>query len=51
MFNDAIKNKDAFLPQITVYGGMQGVKLYLKKVIIDSDSAWEASAAEIQHIL
>ena len=29
---------------------MQGVKLYLKKVIIDSVYAWEASATEIQHI-
>jgi len=50
VFNDVIKNKDAFLPQKTVYGGMQGVKLYLKKVIIDSVYAWEASATEIQHI-
>ena len=50
VFNGAIKNKDAFLPQKTVYGGMQGVKLYLKKVIIDSVYAWEASATEIQHI-
>jgi len=26
------------------------VKLYLKKVVIDSVYAWEASATEIQHI-
>ena len=50
VFDGTMKNKDAFLPQKTVYGGMQGVKLYLKKVIIDSVYAWEASATEIQHI-
>ena len=50
VFNGAIINKDAFLPQKTVYGGMQGVKLYLKKVIIDSIYAWEDSPTEIQPI-
>ena len=45
-----VENKDAFIPTKTVYGGIQGVKLYLKKVVIDSVYAWEASAIEIQHI-
>ena len=45
-----MENKDAFIPTKTVYGGIQGVKLYLKKVVIDSVYAWEASATEIQHI-
>ena len=48
--NNEIKFKDAFLPQKTVFGGMEGVKLYLKKVVINSVYAWEESAAEIQHI-
>jgi len=47
---DTIVRKGAFLPTKTVYGGMKGVKLYLKKVIIDSVYAWEDSATEIQHI-
>ena len=44
-------SKDAFLPMTTVYGGIQGVKLYLKKKVIDTVYAWEDSGAEIQQII
>ena len=44
-------SKDAFLQMTTVYGGIQGVKLYLKKKVIDTVYAWEDSGAEIQQII
>ena len=50
IFQNIITRKDAFLPTQQVYGGMKGVKLYLKKVIMDSVYAWEESPTEIQHI-
>ena len=46
----AMERKDAFIPTKKLYGGILAVKLYLKKVVIDSVDAWEASATEIQHI-
>ena len=46
-----LETKDAFLPMTTVYGGMKGVKLHLKKKVIDTVYAWEDSGVEIQKII
>ena len=40
--------KDAFPQMKTVYGGLQGVKLYLKQKVIETVYAWEDSGAEIK---
>ena len=40
-------SKDAFIPITTAYGGMEGVKMYIKKLVINSVYAWEDSGTEI----
>ena len=35
----------------TIYGGFQGVKLYLKQKVIETVYAWEDSGAEIQKMM
>ena len=47
VFTGNIKQKEAFIPITTVYGGMEGVKMYIKKLVIDSVYAWEDSPTEI----
>ena len=47
LMTNKIIQKDAFIPITTVFGGMEGVKLYIKKLVIDSVYAWEDSPTEI----
>jgi len=49
--NRKIKQVNAFIPITTVYGGAEGVKMYIKKLVMDSVYAWEDSAVEIQKMI
>ena len=51
VFTGNIIQKEAFIPITTVYGGMEGVKMYIKKLVIDSVYAWEDSPTEIQKMI
>ena len=51
LMTNKIRQKDAFIPITTVYGGMEGVKMYIKKLVIDSVYAWEDSPTEIQKMI
>ena len=41
-----VKTKDVFIPMTTVYGGNEGVALYLKRNIMVSVYRWEDSAKQ-----
>ena len=45
-----IERKEAFKPMKTIYGGVTGVRNYLKSLIIESVYKFEDSGVEIQNI-
>ena len=47
---DEIERKEAFKPMKTIYGGITGVRNYLKSLIIESIYKWEDSGIEIENI-
>ena len=51
LMTNKIIQKDAFIPITTVFGGMEGVKLYIKKLVINTVYTWEDSPIEIIKII
>ena len=47
---DEIERKEAFKPMKTIYGGVTGVRNYLKTLIVESIYKWEDSGVEVQNI-
>ena len=45
-----IEKKEAFKPMKTIYGGVTGVRNYLKSLIVESVYKWEDSPIEIHNI-